>query len=129
MTTTARIPKEDFALRMRNVSVTLGGVQILSNVTAQPAVGVLNAIIGPNGAGKTTLLRAIMGIIPYSGTIQLGETADGEPLRIGYVPQRLDFDRGMPVTVIDFLCSGLQRSPIWLGHSGGARRIAARQLA
>jgi zinc transport system ATP-binding protein len=129
LTQAARTPGEGFAIKLRNVSVTLGGVQILSNVTCQPAVGMLNAIIGPNGAGKTTLLRAIMGIVPYSGTIQIGQTAKGEPLRVGYVPQRLDFDRGMPISVIDFLCSGLQRTPIWLGHRSRARRLAAEQLA
>jgi zinc transport system ATP-binding protein len=129
MTTAARASGTDYALRLRNVSVTLGGVQILSNVTAQPAVGALNAVIGPNGAGKTTLLRAVMGLVPYTGTIQIGQTAGGEPLRIGYVPQRLDFDRGMPISVLDFICSGLQRSPIWLGHRGRARRSAAEQLA
>lgn len=129
MTRAARIPKEGYALRLRNVSVTLGGLQILSNVTAEPAAGVLNAVIGPNGAGKTTLLRAILGLVPYTGTIQLGRTREGDPLRIGYVPQRLDFDRGMPVSVLDFLCSGLQRLPIWLGRRGQARQVAAEQLA
>ncbi|HOA73069.1 MAG TPA: metal ABC transporter ATP-binding protein [Phycisphaerae bacterium] len=129
MTSTARIPKDGYALRLRNVSVTLGGVQILSNVTAQPAVGALNAIIGPNGAGKTTLLRAILGLVPYTGTIQIGQTVEGEPLRLGYVPQRLDFDRGMPISVLDFMCAGLQRRPVWLGHSRTARSVAAKYLA
>ncbi len=129
MTSTARAPSEGFALGLANVSVTLGGVQILSSVTCRPAVGVLNAIIGPNGAGKTTLLRAVMGLVPYSGMVQIGRGPDGEPLRIGYVPQRLDFDRGMPMTVLDFLCSGLQRRPIWLGHRRRSRQIAAEQLA
>lgn len=128
MTSSARQPKDDFALRIRNVSVTLGGVQILSNVTAEPAAGALNAIIGPNGAGKTTLLRAVLGLVPYTGTIQIGRTADGDPLRVGYVPQRLDFDRGMPISVADFMCAGLQRSPIWVGHRRRARRLAAEQL-
>jgi zinc transport system ATP-binding protein len=129
MTTTARQSAEGFAVRLRNVCVTLGGVQILSNVTAEPRMGVLNAIIGPNGAGKTTLLRAIMGLVPYTGTVQLGRTADGRVLRIGYVPQRLDFDRGMPLTVLDFMCAGLQRLPVWLARRRRARRIAGEQLA
>jgi len=90
MTSTARIPKDGYALRLRNVSVTLGGVQILSNVTAQPAVGALNAIIGPNGAGKTTLLRAILGLVPYTGTIQIGQTVEGEPLRLPTGPLQAD---------------------------------------
>lgn len=128
MSPSARTPAEGFALRLRNVSVTLGGVQILSNVTVQPMAGVLNAIIGPNGAGKTTLLRAIMGLVPFTGTVQLGRSTEGNPLRIGYVPQRLDFDRGMPVTVLDFMCSGLQRLPVWLGHTRQARLAAIEQL-
>ncbi|MGB9623833.1 MAG: metal ABC transporter ATP-binding protein [Phycisphaerae bacterium] len=128
MTGTAPAPASGFALRLRNVSVTLGGTAILSDISFEPAVGKLNAIIGPNGAGKTTLLRAILGLVPYTGTIERGRTAEGRPVRIGYVPQRLDFDRAIPVSVIDFLCCGLQRRPLWLGHRRKARRIAARVL-
>jgi zinc transport system ATP-binding protein len=117
-----------FVLRVRNVSVTMGGVQVLTNVTFEPAVGKLNAIIGPNGAGKTTLLRAILGLVPYTGLIELGRRADGRPLRLGYVPQYLDFDHGMPMSVMDFMCSGLQRRPLWLGHQARARRIALQHL-
>jgi zinc transport system ATP-binding protein len=128
MTAAAQSLGTDFALRLRNVSVALGGATILSDVSFEPAVGRLNAIIGPNGAGKTTLLRAILGLVSYTGTIERGRAADGRPFRIGYVPQRLDFDRGMPLSVLDFLCSGLQRRPLWLGHKRNARRIAAQVL-
>ncbi|MCI0437128.1 MAG: metal ABC transporter ATP-binding protein [Gemmatimonadetes bacterium] len=124
----ARRPVDDFALRVQNVSVTLGGMQILSNVSFKPPVGRLTAIIGPNGAGKTTLLRAILGLIPYTGTVQIGRGADGKPLRVGYVPQRLDFDRGMPLTTMDFFCSALQRRPVFLGHRRRARTLATEQL-
>jgi len=128
MVTAARTSAEGFALRFRDVTVTLGGIEILRDVTAEPMVGVLNAIIGPNGAGKTTLLRAILGLVPYTGHVQLGRAADGQPLRIGYVPQRLDFDRGMPVTVLDFMCAGQQRSPVWLGYRRRYREWASEQL-
>lgn len=128
MTSTARTPATGFALRLRDVSVELGGVQILSNVSFEPAVGKLNAIIGPNGAGKSTLLRAVLGIVPYTGTIEYGRDERGRPLRIGYVPQRLDFDRAMPMSVMDFLCCGMQRRPLWLGHARRAQRVAAEKL-
>ena len=118
-----------FAIRITDVSVTLGGRTILSHVSFEPAVGKLNAIIGPNGAGKSTLLRAILGLIPCTGTIEIGRRPDGELMRIGYVPQYLDFDRGMPMSVLDFLCCGLQRRPLWLGHARRARDIAAQALA
>lgn len=129
MKTVAESPATPFALRLQNVSVTLGGVQILTNVSFEPAVGQLNAVIGPNGAGKTTLLRAILGLVPFTGTIALGQDRHGRPLRLAYVPQRLDFDHGMPLSVEDLLCGGLQRRPLWLGHSRGARRLGREQLA
>lgn len=119
---------DSFALRMRNVSVTFDGRQILSNVTVEPAVGKLNAVIGPNGAGKTTLLRAILGLVPYTGTIERGRSADGGELRVGYVPQRLDFDRAMPLSVMDFLCCGMQRRPLWMGRKADAKWKARESL-
>jgi zinc transport system ATP-binding protein len=121
-------PSRASPLRLKNVSVTLGGVQILTNVTFEAQVGQINAIIGPNGGGKTTLLRAVLGLVPYTGVIEAGRSADGRPLRMGYVPQQLDFDRGMPITVLDFICCGQQRRPLWLGTARRARRNAQRQL-
>jgi len=56
------------------------------------------AIIGPNGAGKTVLLRALIGAIPFTGSIRW---APG--IRFGYVPQKLDIVRDVPITGADFL--------------------------
>lgn len=128
MKTTAEQAAGGFVLKVQNVSVTLGDVQILTNVSFEAAPGQLNAIIGPNGAGKTTLLRAILGLVPYSGTIRIGSNAQGRPLRIAYVPQRLDFDHGMPMSVNDLLCSGVQRRPVWIGHARRARHTAEAAL-
>jgi zinc transport system ATP-binding protein len=118
----------DFVLRVRDVSVVLGGVTVLSNVSFDPVPGKLTAIVGPNGAGKTTLLRAILGLVPYTGVIERGRRRGRQPIRIGYVPQHLDFDRMMPITVLDFLCCGLQRAPLWLGLRRRARRRASAAL-
>ncbi|MEK6676816.1 MAG: metal ABC transporter ATP-binding protein [Planctomycetota bacterium] len=117
-----------FALRLRDVTVRFGSVEVLSNVSFEPAVGKLNALVGPNGAGKTTLLRAILGTVPYTGTIERGTTKTSRPSRIGYVPQKLSFDRGMPLTVLDFICCGLQRRPLWLGYRRKAKQLAADAL-
>ncbi|MEP0844063.1 MAG: metal ABC transporter ATP-binding protein [Phycisphaerae bacterium] len=129
MKTVAQPAAGGFALRMRDVSVTLGDVPVLKNVSFEPAVGKLNAIIGPNGAGKTTLLRAILGLVPYTGRIEIGTDPQGRPLRLAYVPQRLDFDQGCPLSVYDLLCCGLQRTPIWLGPRRRSRRQADEALA
>jgi zinc transport system ATP-binding protein len=113
------------------VGVRLGGLQILENVDADVHCGEVTALIGPNGAGKTTLLQAILGRVPYTGTIRFchaGEHGSGAP-RIGYVPQALDMDRDGPLSVLDFLCLTDQRLPVALGHTRRARLRAEESLA
>src|SRR4029077_13140361 len=56
------------------------------------------AIIGPNGSGKTMLFRALLGAVPANGEVRWAMDA-----RIGYVPQKLDIARDVPITGLDFL--------------------------
>lgn len=102
----------DVAIRIKGLSVHLGGRTILHDVNATIRCKETTAIIGPNGAGKTTLLLAIMGLVPYTGTIEFCEYKRSS---IGYVPQKLDIERGTPITVKDFLALSTQRLPLWLG--------------
>ena len=117
------------AVVFERVTVRRSGVLILDDVSAVVRQGGCTAIVGPNGAGKSTLLMALLGGIRYAGSIRVAPRPDGAPARIGYVPQRLDFDRGMPLTVLDFLVMGLQRRPLWLGtkrvHRARARELLA----
>lgn len=117
------------AVRFRDVSVTLGGQTILDRVTATVPCGSSAAIVGPNGAGKTTLLLALLGRIPYRGSISLANGPDGRPPRIGYVPQRLALDRGLPMTVMEFMVMGLQRMPLWFGCRSRYRAAALNLLS
>lgn len=91
----------------RNVTVVLNNHRVLADVSFDIARGDVVAIVGPNGSGKTTLVKAMLGLIPYSGDIRvLGMLPAQLPRvasRIGYVPQHLDFDRTMPVTVEELL--------------------------
>ena len=81
--------------------------------------GQLTVLIGQNGAGKTTLVRALLGELPHGGVIRHidGQDRDIPHLRTGYVPQHLDFDKEMPVTVMDFLAAAFTGRPVWLGVS------------
>ena len=85
-------------LSVKNVSVAFDGVFALHNVsfTVEPLETL--AVIGPNGAGKTVLFRALIGSAPYTGEIQWAKN-----VRIGYVPQKLDLERDVPLSLQDFL--------------------------
>ncbi len=84
-------------LAARDLSVALGGMEVLHGISAELAPGTITALCGPNGAGKSTLLAALAGLLPpRSGAVTLGE----EPLprldsrerarRIGYLPQNCE---------------------------------------
>jgi len=51
-------------LRTENISLSIGGLQVLRNVNLEIEEGEITSIIGPNGAGKTTLFNVITGRIP-----------------------------------------------------------------
>jgi branched-chain amino acid transport system ATP-binding protein len=63
-------------LRVRDLSVRLGGSHILQGVTFDVAPSGVTALLGRNGAGKTTTLRAVLGEIPAAGAVEF----DGEPV-------------------------------------------------
>jgi zinc transport system ATP-binding protein len=86
------------ALEVERLSVRLGGAEILRDLSFTVEERSALAVIGPNGAGKTVLFKALIGAVPYQGTVRW---APGT--RIGYVPQKLDIERDLPVAGRDFL--------------------------
>jgi zinc transport system ATP-binding protein len=103
---------------LRDVRVNLGGNPILRGVSADIAHGQITALIGLNGSGKTTLLRAILKEVPYGGRIDFHCGHDHHrpaPEHVGYVPQRLQIDARLPLTVKDLLALALQKRPLFFG--------------
>lgn len=90
---------DDALLSARGISLVKGHRTILDRIDLDIAPGEIVTLIGPNGAGKTSLVRTLLGIEPpTSGTVQR------QPgLLVGYVPQRFDIDRAIPMTVERFL--------------------------
>jgi iron complex transport system ATP-binding protein len=84
---------ETALLTARGLGVGLAGRVVLNDVSLALSPGHLVALVGPNGAGKTTLLRALAGLIPSEGEIEIGgQTLASLPLRerakrFGYLPQ------------------------------------------
>ena len=64
-------------LRVEGLSVRLGGLQILDNVSLEVPQGKIIGLIGPNGAGKTTVFNVISGFVqPSAGKIVLHDQAE-----------------------------------------------------
>ena len=86
------------ALEVKGLTVQFGGRKLFSNLSFSVSQGASLAIIGPNGSGKTILLRSLIESIPFQGQILWAAGT-----KIGYVPQKLDIERDVPMTGIDFL--------------------------
>lgn len=81
------------ALRVEDLSVTLGRRDVVRGISFCAAANSLTFVVGPNGAGKTTLLRALCGLVPATGKMRWGDrnlahmTASARARTLGYVPQ------------------------------------------
>jgi zinc transport system ATP-binding protein len=88
----------DSILDVRDLSVGFGSREVLSELSFSVERGTSLAILGPNGAGKTVLFRCLVGAMPFDGAVRWAAGT-----RIGYVPQKLDLERDIPITGLDFL--------------------------
>jgi zinc/manganese transport system ATP-binding protein len=117
-------------LRVDDVSVVLGGRQILENVSFTVRPGEFTGLIGPNGAGKTTLLRVILGLQrPSAGSITIG----GQPRLprvqpVGYVPQKVLLDPDLPLRAKDLVALGLDGNRFGLRLRSAQRGQAVREM-
>ena len=80
-------------VRYQNVSKDYGAVTVLTDVTFLVTSGKKLGLIGPNGAGKTSILRLLTG----DEALTSGSIAKAHGLRVGYVPQHVEFDEGQTV--------------------------------
>jgi zinc transport system ATP-binding protein len=99
----------------RGVTIRLAGRPVLDNVDLSVDPGEIVTLIGPNGSGKTTFLRAVLGLIRPDR----GEVRRRAGLSVGYVPQRVEIDRTLPLTLRRFIMLG--------GGRNGARLEAVAQ--
>ena len=86
-------------IKINDLNIQYGNKKVLQNFNLLLAEREIVTIVGPNGSGKTTLFKAIIGTAPIkTGTVELKPN-----LKIGYVPQQLNIDRSLPLTVDRFL--------------------------
>ena len=113
-------------VQIQSLEVSLDGAQVLRGVELTVAAGEWVNVIGPNGAGKTTMLRALLGLVPYRGKIQINGIRErrraARARHVAYVPQTPVIPPGM--LVADYVLLG--RTP----HRGvfSAETVGDRQI-
>lgn len=115
-------------ISLENVGVRLGQRTVISDITLDIARGSWTCLVGPNGAGKTTLLRALLGVLPYSGSIRIdGMQRQGDIERnLAFVPQRPEIPAGM--TVDEYVMLGRAKRDGWGRTSTRGREVVRATL-
>ena len=120
------------SLQVRSASVSFGAALVVDDVSVSLASGGWLALIGPNGAGKSTLLRAIAGLVPFIGEIELGpdpiSTLDRRSIarQVAFVPQTPFIPRSMTVT--DYLLMGRTPYISYLGTETHADLLVVAEV-
>ena len=110
-------------LQFRDVTLGYDRHPAVHHLSGEVVPGALVAVVGPNGAGKSTLFRGIVGILkPLAGVIGLGNL---NPRDIAYLPQTADIDRSFPISVYDFVGTGLWRRR---GIFGGLGKVEQARI-
>lgn len=96
---------------VKNLSVEFNKKFVLKNVSFEVEKGDIIAIIGPNGSGKTLLIRTILGLNKnYSGDVVWSDYPE-----VSYVPQKMGFEKGFPLTVKEFFLMEIgENKTFWL---------------
>jgi len=118
-------------IKINDFGVKIGNTKILRDVNLHFHSGDLTALIGPNGAGKSTLLKDILGQIAHTGSITFVDKAKKliRKPKIGYVPQKLDFDYSSPLSVLDIFAASFSRKPVWFHISKDVRKKTIESLS
>lgn len=104
-------------LSVSSLDVSLGGNQVLRDISFAVRAGEFVGLLGPNGAGKSTLLRAILGLISSRGAIAVSgrpsvSLSAAERARlVAYLPQDREIAWGMAVEELVSLGRTPHRTP------------------
>ena len=115
---------------LHDVTVAYDGCIVLDRVNLEIGDSDFIGVIGPNGGGKTTLVKTIVGVLPYSGSIDFTPALfRGSQRLIGYMPQQTKFDRAFPISVREVVMSGLQSGHgFWSRYTSNDRKKVSALL-
>ena len=111
------------AISVTDLTVRFGDKTILNDISTEIPHGQWTCLVGPNGAGKTTFLNVLLGITPYSGSLQDRgiEVFRNHRRNIAFVPQSPAIPQGM--TVSEYVTLGRAKRDGWGKESQKSRQI------
>lgn len=110
------------------------GPEVVCGADLQARPGEIVGLLGPNGAGKSTLLKAMVGLLPYRGSVtlngvNLATMPDRERARhVAYVPQRTHLTARLTVRSVVDLGRFAHRQP-WARPTSRDVRVVDKALA
>lgn len=93
------VPDSSVLLSAKAICKNFGERKVLEDISLSIKSGQILTLIGPNGAGKTTLVRIVLGLMQADS----GSLYHSPSLRIGYMPQKVQIETTLPLTVVRFL--------------------------
>ena len=114
-------------IETRGLTLRHDGQTALRDVNFNIEPGEIVTIVGPNGSGKSSLLRALIGALKPAA----GKVSRKSGLRIGYVPQKLQIDATLPLTVRRFVNLPRRQKPEAIRDAlatAGVPELAERQM-
>ncbi|WP_084316521.1 metal ABC transporter ATP-binding protein [Actinospica robiniae] len=123
-------PVTGAVVELRDAAVAVGGRRLWSGVDLTVRPGEFVAVLGPNGVGKSTMIKVLLGTLPTAaGQVSvLGQRPGAAGDRIGYLPQRRNFDSSLRIRGVDLVRLGLDGDR-WGVPMPFASRLSARHRA
>ena len=97
--TSKSAPSGSPLLELKNISIVRHGDAIVDDISLTVSRAEIVTLIGPNGSGKSTLVKTALGLIDADK----GHVIRVPGLKMAYVPQSMDIDPTLPITVQRFM--------------------------
>lgn len=111
-------------IELKNVGLTINQQKIIERISLQLKKGQITTLIGPNGGGKTSIARVLLGILKPTS----GEVVKNSKMKIGYMPQKIEIDKTIPMSGRDFIQLSTKKVEMDENFKNLARRLNVEKI-